>query len=63
MSERIAQAFSKIQEKIETFINNGSRWTLQNIEHIELKVAVSNNHCYPAVTFDFPNTLKTKKPY
>ena len=60
MSERIAQAFSKIQEKIENFINNGSGWTLQNIEHIELKVA-KYKPLLPGSYIRLPKHIEDKK--
>ena len=60
MSERIAQAFSKIQEKIENFINNGQVWTLQNIEHIELKVA-KYQPFLPSSYIRLPKHIEDKK--
>ena len=60
MSERIAQAFSKIQEKIENFISNGSGWTLQNIEHIELKVA-KYQPLLPSSYIRLPKHIEYKK--
>ena len=60
MTERIAQAFSKIEEKIENFISNGSGWTLQNIEHIELKVA-KYQPLLPSSYIRLPKHIEDKK--